>query len=283
MFVCSSPRNGRDRRRRRAAGIPAAVKYRTRHELALDMLDEQGPLLPHSWVAGDDEMGRPAEFRRKLNDLGERYLLAVPSNTLIRDLDATAPDYSGRGRRPMNPFARVDRWCGRLAEATWTTVEIRDAEKGPLKLDVVKCRVRGRTPTGGSGPEELLFITRERQSNGSFKHDYYLSNAASDIPAEELARVANAEHRIEECFRRAKSETGLGDYQVRNWRGWHHHQTLALLAAWFLNQETRRGKNTDTGPDISADATADRECDRGAPKSQRAVDSKPPRYSMVAA
>ena len=89
-----------DRRRCRAAGVPEAIQFRTRHELALEMLDEQGSLLPHAWVAGDDEMGRPTDFRLKLSGRGERYLLAVPSNTLVRDLDAPPPEDAGRGDTP---------------------------------------------------------------------------------------------------------------------------------------------------------------------------------------
>ena len=105
----------KDRARCKAAGVPKATKFRTRHELALEMLEEHGALLPHSWVAGDDEMGRPASFRQELSTRGERYLLAVPSNTLIRDLEATPPEYSGRGRHPLSPFVRVDRWCAAVA------------------------------------------------------------------------------------------------------------------------------------------------------------------------
>jgi len=271
-----------DRARCKAAGVPKGTKFRTRHELALEMLEEHGPLLPHSWVTGDDEMGRPASFRRELSSRGERYLLAVPSNTLVRDLEEPPPEYSGRGRRPLSPFVRLDRWCGRPPETAWTTIEVRDGEKGPLAVDVVKRRVQARTPTGGTGPEELLFITRERQPDGEFKHDYYLSNANADSPLKELARVAKAEHRIEECLKRAKSEAGLGDYQVRNWLGWHHHQTLALLAAWFLNQETRRGKNQDPRADHAADASTDRQCDRGASERQRFGGAKSSQHPVAA-
>jgi len=272
----------KDRSRCKAAGVPKTIKFRTRHQLALEMLDEHGLLLPHAWVAGDDEMGRPLSFRQDLSGRGQRYLLAVPSNTLVRDLDAAPPEYAGRGIHPMNPFVRVDRWCGRLPETAWTTIEVRDGEKGPLMVDVVKCRVRARTPTGGTGPEELLFVTRERQSDGTFKHDYYLSNAAADTSLKELARVAKAAHRIEECFHRAKSEAGLGDYQVRNWMAWHHHQTLALLAAWFLNQETRRGKNPGPRADVSPHASLDRRCDREAPPRQRSVGREPLQYPVGA-
>jgi hypothetical protein len=202
------------------------------------MLDEHGALGPHAWEAGDDERGRPSGFRTALSGRGERYLLAVPSNTLLRDIDAPPPESSGRGRHPKNPFVRVDRWCATLRDEAWTTLEVRDGEKGPLAEDVVKRRVQARTPTGGTGPEEVLVITRERQTDGTFKHDYYLSNAGPEVPLKELARVAKAAHRIEECFRRAKGEAGLGDYQVRNGVAWHHHQTLALLAAWSLTPTT---------------------------------------------
>jgi SRSO17 transposase len=254
---------------RKEAGVPQEIAFQTRHELALEMLDEHGPVLPHGWVAGDDEMGRPSSFRRDLRGRGERYLLAVPSNTLIRDGEASPPAYSGHGCRPKSPWTRVDKWCQALPESRWTTIDVRDGQKEPLIVEAVSCRVRGRTETGGTGPEEVLFITRERQSDGTFKHDYYLSNAESNVSLLELARVAKAAHRIEECFKRAKSEAGLGDYQVRNWIAWHHHQTLAMLAAWFLNRETRRGKNPDGGVDAAANAATDSGKDRGTSPRQR--------------
>jgi SRSO17 transposase len=272
----------KDRSRCDAAGVPREIRFHTRHELALEMLDEQGPKLPHTWVAGDDEMGRPAQFRLKLRGRNERYLLAVPSNTWIRDLEAPPPERGSRGPAPWNPFRRMDRWREALPESAWTTIEVRDGEKGPLIVEVVKCRVRARTSTNGTGPEELMFITREKQSDGKVKHDYYLSNADPTTPLKELARVSRAAHRIEECFRRAKGEAGLGDYQVRTWTAWHRHQTLALLAAWFLNQETRRGKNPDRRAELTAAPRDARRCDRVAPQGQPRGGAKPPQHALVA-
>jgi len=89
---------------------------------------------------------------------------------------------------------------------------------------------------------EWLVVFREEQADGSWKHDYLLSNGSLTTTLTEFARVFKAEHRIEESLRRAKSEAGLGHYQVRTWRGWHHHQALSLLATWFLTQEARREK-----------------------------------------
>jgi SRSO17 transposase len=272
----------KDRARRKAAGVPKAVKFRTRHQLALEMLHECGNAPPHTWVAGDDEMGRPSGFRRNLGGRGERYLLGVPSNTLVRDLDVPPPEYSGRGRCPKSPFLRLDRWRAALPEEAWTRIEVRDGEKGPPVVEVAKRRVQARTETGGAGPEELLFVAREVQSDGEFKHDYYLSNAGRDVSLDEPARVSRAAHRVEECFRRAKSEAGLADYQVRNWCGWHHHQTLSLLAAWFLNQETRRGKKPDPGADDTATPAVARGSDRGTPSGEHLVRALSSKLSLVA-
>ena len=272
----------KSRARCHAAGVPKAVTFQTRHQLALQMLDESGKHLPHGWVAGDDEMGRSSDFRRKLQGRGERYLLCVPSNTLVRDLDVPPPEYAGRGRRPMSPFLRLDRWRASLPESAWTWIDVRDGEKGPLVVEVAKRRVQARTETGGTGPEELTFVTRERLADNKFKHDYYLSNADPGVPLAELARVSKAAHRIEDCFERAKGEAGLADYQVRNWPAWHHHQTLSLLAAWFLNQETRRGKNLDPRLDDAAAPPVDLRSDRGPSQHQCSVITLPTKHTLVA-
>src|SRR5690606_24227174 len=94
---------------------------------------------------------------------------------------------------------------------------------------------------------ETLVVLRERQGDGTLKHDYYLPNAPHDTPLAEFTRVSKAAHRIQQCLQRAKSEAGLTDYEVRTWRGWHHRQTLSLVATWFLTQQTRRGKKNHAG------------------------------------
>src|SRR5579871_2396387 len=248
----------KDRRRRARAGVPQAVRFRTRHELAPEVLDQRGPLLPHGWVAGDDEMGRCSWFRRELRSRQECYLLAVPSNTAVRDLRAPDPPYAGRGARPRVPFVRVDRWCAAVPESAWQTVEVRAGEKGPLVVQAVRTLVQARTEGRVSDVAEFLVAFRERQGDGSWKHDYLLSNGPLGTPLQEFARVFKAEHRVEECLQRAKGEAGLADYEVRTWRGWYHHQTLALVATWFLTGEARRGKQMDAGVDGGAGAEVDR-------------------------
>jgi SRSO17 transposase len=235
----------KDKKRCKRAGIPKEIRFCTRHELSLEMLCEHRAVLPHRWVTGDDEMGRNSHFREELRTLNEQYLLAVPSNTLVRDLDAPAPPYGGSGQPPKAPFQRADNWVKTAKH--WTRIQVRPGEKGPLVVEAVKTRVQAKLRRR-NGPEETLVVFRERQGDGTIKHDYCLSNAPFDTPLREFARVLGAEHRIEECLRRAKGETGLAQYQVRTWNGWHHHQTLTLLATWFLTQEKRRGKKSSTVP-----------------------------------
>ncbi len=266
-----------DKARRRKCHVPREVKFKTRHQLCLDMLEEVGHLLPHGWITGDDEMGRSSSFRRELRTRSERYLLAVPSNTLIRDLEAVLPEQDGPGAPRKVPFARADKWRESLPESAWTKIEVRDGEKGPLVVEIATCRVLAKADGKRVGPEELFVIARSCDEAGAIKHDYYLSNAVVDTPRHELARVSKAEHRIEECLQRGKSEVGMADYEVRSWGGWYHHQALSLIAAWYLNCELRSGKKN--GPSFHLPATPGRHRPT-APRSLRLRPTNPRRLPM---
>ena len=162
-------------------------------------------------------------FRRELRARGERYLLAVPSNTSVRDLAAEAP-YAGRGRRPKAPFGRADRWAAGLPAGAWEAVEVRDAEKGPLAVQVARAPVQARADNRASDAAEVLVVFRERQPDGSWKHDYLLSNAPPDTPVAEFARVFKAHHRVEntqpDCTSRRR---WVGTRRI----GYHRHDGVA--------------------------------------------------------
>ena len=91
-------------------------------------------------------------------------------------------------------------------------MDVRDGSKGPLLIEVVKRRVVGRNHRRQEGHPEVLVVIRyrDRENRRVVKTDYYLSNASADVELTEFARVAKAEHRIEECLQRAKSEAGSG-------------------------------------------------------------------------
>lgn len=248
-----------DKTRRRKCHVPENMTFATKLELAREMVTVHRDVLPHKWVVGDDEFGRSTQFRRDLRELHERYLLAVPSNTLVRDLDAEPPPYRGFGKRPLAPFVRVEKWCAQLPKEAWTTINVRDGEQGPLLEDVATTRVLAITERTRQASEEMLVVTRRVEADGTLVHDYWLSNAAPDTPLEDFARAGKSRGRVEQCLERGKSDTGLADYETRSWPGWHHHQTLSLLASWFLVLERLGGEKKDTGPDVLASAHGDRD------------------------
>ncbi len=248
----------RDKQRRHKCGVPKDVKFHTRHELALEMLDEHGASLPHRWVTGDDEMGRSAVFRKALRARGEHYVLAVPSNTRVRDLNVPPPAPTrGRWTRKA-PLQNASKWAAALPASAWQEFTVRDGEKGPITIAAVHTRVQVLSERRRRELEEILVATREVQADGTIKHDYYFGFAPPQTPLREFVHAAKMEHRVEDCLQRAKGQAGLADYEVRNWRGWHHHQTLALMATWFLTLETQKGKKTHTGDDSTTAPHFDR-------------------------
>jgi SRSO17 transposase len=254
----------RDEPRRHACHVPLEIRYQTRQEQCLEMLDAWGDQVPHGWVTGDDELGRHTQFRHQLRERGERYVLGVPCTTTMRDLEAPLPAYAGRGRRPKAPWQSVTAWRQSLPGNAWTHLTVRDGEKGPVEIELVRRRVQTRIARKRTGPAEWLVVTRRpltddgtwearasrdaTEQDERYRYHYYLTPTAGCAGAfqepslGELARVIKAGACIEASFKRGKGEVGMDEYQVRTWEGWHHHMALSLLAVWFLIGETHRGQ-----------------------------------------
>jgi SRSO17 transposase len=242
-----------DPTRRRQCHVPEDVSYQKTWEIGLAQIRRVGPLVPHKWIVGDDEFGRASEFRAALRTDGERYVLDVPCNTNVRDLEARRPPRKrahGGVKREV-PFVRVDSWARKLPADRWTKMIVRDGEKGPLEIEAVTARVRTRH-LRRIGPEERLLVIRTVGANPDWT--YALSNAPPETPLVELVRARSSRHRVEEVFQQAKGEVGLDHYEVRSWVGWHHHITLAFLALWFLILERGRMGGKNPGGDSGADA-----------------------------
>jgi SRSO17 transposase len=239
--------------RRERCHVPPEVTYRKTWEIGHDLLRRSGSAVPHAWVVGDDEFGRASQFRAALRADCERYLLDVPCNTTIRDLDARRPPRKKGRRSPKRqvPFIRVDAWARRLPAERWTRLTVRAGEKGPLEVEAVAARVRAMLGRR-IGPEERLLVIRTTDPEPEWT--YSLGNASPDVPLTELVRARSSRHRIEEVIEQGKGEVGLDHYEVRSWVGWHHHITLALLALWFLVLERRRMGGENPGGDRGAGA-----------------------------
>src|SRR5215831_14523132 len=149
-----------DEQRRHACHVPPEMRYQTRQEQCLEMLDAWSMQVPHGWVTGDDELGRHTWFRQALRERSERSVLGVPCTTTMRDLEALPPTYQGRGRRPKPPWQSVTAWRKSLDPSAWRRLTVRDGEKGPVAIEMVKCRVQTRLEHKHTGPEEWMVITR---------------------------------------------------------------------------------------------------------------------------
>ena len=167
-FRLSLPQEwARDEPRRHACHVPPEMRDHTRQEQCVEMLDQWREPVPHSWVTGDDELGRHTWFRQALRERGERYVLGVPCITTMRDLEALPPAYPGRGRRPKAPWQSVTAWRKALNPTAWRRCTVRDGEKGPVAIEMVTCRVQTRMERKRTGPAEWLVITRRPLADGS--------------------------------------------------------------------------------------------------------------------
>jgi SRSO17 transposase len=242
-----------DAARREKCHVPPEIKFPEKWRIALDLLDRTLPGLPHGWIVGDDELGRPADFRAALRSRTERYLLDVPCNTTMRDLEQRRPRrrHAGRGRKREVPFQRVDHWAQNQPESRWERITVRDGEKGPLAVDAMTVRVRAKQENR-IGPEERLVVIRPV---GESRTDYALTNADDKVALAEMVRAQRQRHRVEEVFEAGNGEAGLDHYEVRSWVGWHHHITLSFVALWFLCLERRRVGGENPGDHGIPDAS----------------------------
>src|SRR3954469_2430011 len=183
-----------DAARREKCHVPEGVEFQESWRIAVDLLEQCREDLPHAWVAGDDEMGRPAQFRSWLRRHGERYVLDVPCNTNVRDLECRRPPrrHAGRGRKREVPFCRADAWAARQPDSRWTRLTVRGGERGPLQVDAMTVRVRTKD-RGRVGPEERLVVMRTGEAEP--RTHYSLSNAGPEVPLSELVGVRFTRHR----------------------------------------------------------------------------------------
>jgi len=227
-----------DSKRRQKCHVPEEVVFQEKWRIGMDLLDRCRGELPHGWVAADDEFGRCSEFRGELRRRREPYVLDVPCNTLVRDLEGRRPPRrrgTRQGRQREMPFVRVEAWAAKQPAWRWQRLVVRAGAKGPLMVEVMTTRVRAKDQQRRVGAEERLLVVRSVEK--APRLSYCLCHAHSPVPLAELVRVHGERHQVEQMLEEGKGEAGLDHYEVRSWVGWHHHMTLSLLALWFLVRE----------------------------------------------
>ena len=209
-----------DQERCSAAGIPQERAMATKPVLAAEMIERALDAgIEAEWVTGDAVYGQHAGLRRRLEDRGMHYVMAVPMNQRII---TAGPGLLGTEWRADELIAALDgrAWRARTAGA---------GTKGNRLYDWARTRINGPAETG----EHWLLARRSRKDPADLA--YFICHSPDNVTLAELARVAGARWAIEETFQTSKGETGLDHYQVRQYTGWYRHITLSMFAHAFLS------------------------------------------------
>ena len=208
-----------DGERRREAGVPEEVVFRTKGQLARVMIARAVVAgVPFGWVAGDTVYGNDRRLRSWLEGQEIPHVLAVKNNEpLWVDTE-----------RGTAPVAARD-LAQEIPADQWQRLSAGEGSKGPRLYDWSRVSIRP-----GSEPDQSHWLLVRRSIADPDDLAYYACFSPADATLAELVRVAGHRWIIEDAFKEAKQEVGLDDYQVRRWTGWYRHITLALLVHAFL-------------------------------------------------
>jgi SRSO17 transposase len=238
-----------DAERRKTAGVPAEVDFATKTQIALEQLETllaEGA--PKYCVLADAAYGVDQAFRQRLADLGLPYVVGITSSVVVwpPGIEPLAPKrYSGMGRPPSMPRrsrsgqpVSVKHLAQGLAASAFQTISWREGSNETLSGRFAAVRVRhagGNIGKARLHPEQWLLIEWPAADAEPLK--YYLSNLPEDIALNDLVSQAHMRWRIERDYQDLKQELGLGHYEGRGWRGFHHHASLSIAAYGFLVAE----------------------------------------------
>jgi SRSO17 transposase len=242
----------KDRRRRQSAKIPNEVRFQTKLEIALGQIRQaMADQVAQGTVLADPAYGNDTGFRQAVAGLQLRYVLGVQSTTTVwppGTQPLPAPEYSGIGR-PAHRLRRdgdhaplsAKQLALALPAKAWKTVTWREGTRRPLRSRFARVRIRAaHRDRKGSQPQAEEWLLIEWPRGEAEPRKYWMSNQAENMSMRDLVAVAKQRWIIERDYQELKQELGLGHFEGRGWRGFHHHATLAIAAYGFLVAERCR-------------------------------------------
>jgi SRSO17 transposase len=231
-----------DRARRKKAGVPESVTFKTKPEIALEQVRfacEAG--LPRGVGLMDAAYGNDARLRTGMTELGLRYVAAIQSNCLVWP-PGTGPRRRGRpinntGRRDEPDLISVKKLALDLPKHSWRTIRWREGSADWLASRFARVRVRAAHQylLPELIYEETLLI--EWPEGEAEPTRYWLSTLPAQISFRKLVDFAKLRWRIERDYQELKQEVGLDHFEGRGWRGFHHHATMCIATYGFLVSE----------------------------------------------
>jgi SRSO17 transposase len=241
-----------DGERREATGVPKEITFQTKPAIALAQIGqavEQGVALAP--VLADSAYGNETRFREGITELGLRYAVGVHENLTVwrpGETPRPKPRHKGRGRPPtrlhrdaQHQPAAVKDLALALPERAWKTVAWREGTRKKLKSRFATLRIRpAHRDEKRSEPYPEEWLLMEWPAGEPEPTKYWLSTLSANTSLAALVRLAKHRWIIERDYEELKQELGLGHYEGRGWRGFHHHATLCIAAYGFLVIERTR-------------------------------------------
>ena len=238
-----------DRERRHRAGVPAEVRFQTKPEIALDqirsLVQEE---VPRGVVLADAAYGNDSQFREGLEALELSYTVGIQSSTTVwpPEIKPLPPAPKGKLGRPPRLLRRDEQHQPLTAKELALclgphdlhTVVWREGTRGPMRSRFAALRVRvAHRDYWRHQPHAEQWLLIEWPPAEKEPTKYWLSNLPASLRLRKLVAVAKLRWRIERDYQELKQELGLGHFEGRNWRGFHHHATLSIAAYGFLVRE----------------------------------------------
>jgi SRSO17 transposase len=232
----------KDRARRKKAGVPKQIKFKTKPQIALEQIRwacERG--LPRGVALMDAAYGRDARLRAGMTELGVPYVVGIVPTILMwapgsgpRRMDKPM---NNTGRRDEPELVSAKKVALSLPKLAWRTVTWREGSADQLSSRFARVRVRvgyNKLIPEKLSPEWLLIEWPEGEAEPT---KYWRSTLPENVSLTQLVDLAKLRWRIERDYQELKQEVGLGHYEGRGWRGFHHHATLCIAAYGFLIAE----------------------------------------------
>jgi SRSO17 transposase len=275
---------------RKKCGVPAEVVFRTEPELAIEMLHAlvERNRVPFQWVAADEHYGMNPKFLDAVAALGKWYFAEVPCSTKVwvkaPQLEPVGQGPLGRPRKHLRvasgeaPTEEVRALAARLPKSAWKRATIKEGSRGPIEAEFAFVRATRARRGRPAGNGERVWVVFRRSTQPAAEVKVYLSNAPQNCPKSELTRVCGMRWPVESAFEEAKGELGMDHYEVRTWRGWHHHMTQTFLAHHFLVRmrlKLKKSTSTDggTGKSVSSERARSAKFDARRSNRDRALSS----------
>jgi SRSO17 transposase len=238
-----------DRERREQAGVPAEIRFQTKPEIALEQIRSLvAEEVPRGVILADAAYGDDSDFREGLEALDLSYAVGIQSSTTHwpPEMKPLPPRPKGKMGRPPRLLRRDEQHqplsakelALRLGAGDWHTVVWREGTRGKMRSRFAALRVRVAHRDywrSQPHPEQWLLIEWPKDEKEPTK--YWLSNLPASLSLNKLVATAKLRWRIERDYEELKQELGLGHFEGRNWRGFHHHATLSIAAYGFLVRE----------------------------------------------